>query len=85
MILDAVARLVVGTGMFSHATPILRDVPHWLPVQHRISYKIPILARDCIHGIGSVYFCNICDPVADALGRTNLRSAKRGDLLIPRT
>ena len=51
MVLNAAARLVVGTGKFSHLTPILRDVLHWLPVQHRISYKIAILARDCIHGI----------------------------------
>ena len=44
MVLNAAARLVVGTGKFSHVTPILRDVLHWLPVQHRISYKIAILA-----------------------------------------
>ena len=39
MVLNAAARLVVGMGKFSHVTPILRDVLHWLPVQHRISYK----------------------------------------------
>ena len=81
----ATARLVVGTGEVSHATTILCDVLHWLPVQHRISYKIAILARDCIHGIGPAYFGGVCAPVTDAPGRTNLRSATRGDLLIPRT
>ena len=85
MVLNAAARLVVGTGKFSHVTPILRDVLHWLPVQHRISYKIAILARDCIHGIGPAYFGDVCVPVTTAPGRTNLRSATRGDLLIPRT
>ena len=85
MVLNAAARLVVGTGMFSHVTPILRDVLHWLPVQHRISYKIAILARDCIHGIGPAYFGDVCAPVTAAPGRTNLRSATRGDLVIPRT
>ena len=85
MILNAAARLVVGTGKFSHVTPILRDVLHWFPVQHRISYKIAILARDCIHGIGPAYFGDVCAPVTAAPGRTNLRSATRGDLLIPRT
>ena len=81
----AAARLVVGTGKFSHVTPILRDVLHWLPVQHRISYKIAVLARDCIHGIGPAYFGDVCAPVTAAPGRTNLRSATRGDLVIPRT
>ena len=85
MVLNAAARLVVGTGKFSHVTPILRDVLHWLPVQHRISYKIAILARDCIHGIGPAYFGDACAPVTAAPGRTNLRSATRGDLVIPRT
>ena len=55
MVLNAAARLVVGFGKFSHVTPILHDVLHWLPVQHRISYKIAILAHDCIHGIGNAY------------------------------
>ena len=82
MVLNAAARLVVGTGKCSHVTPILL---HWLPVQHRIRYKIAILARDCIHGIGPAYFGDVCAPVTDAPGRTNLRSATRGDLLIPRT
>ena len=31
------------------------------------------------------YFGDVCAPVSDAPGRTNLRSATRGDLLIPRT
>ena len=59
MVLNAAARLVVGTGKFSHVTPILHDVLHWLPVQHRISYKIAILARNCIHGIGPAYFGDV--------------------------
>ena len=36
----------------SQSSPILRDILHWLPAQHQISYKIAILARDYIHGIG---------------------------------
>ena len=85
MVLNAAARLVVGTGKFSQVTPILCDVLHWLSVQHRISYKIAILARDCIHGIGPAYFGDVCTPVTAAPGRTNLRSATCGDLVIPRT
>ena len=85
MVLNAAARLVVGTGKFSHVTPILRFVLHWLPVQHQMRYKIAILARDCIHGIGPAYFGDVCASVTAAPGQTNLRSATRGDLLIPRT
>ena len=85
MVLNTAARLVVSTGKFSHVTPILRNVLHWLPVQYRIRYKIAMLTRDCVHGICPAYFGDICAPMADAPGRTNLRSATRGDLLIPRS
>ena len=49
------------------------------------SYKITILARNCIHGISSAYFGDICALVTAALGLTNLRSATCGDLLLPQT
>ena len=79
MVLNATARLVVGTGKFSHVTLILRDVLHWLPVQHRISYKIAILARDCIHGIGPAYFGDVCAPVTAAHGRNQPAFSRDGD------
>ena len=36
-------------------------------------------------GIGPAYFGDVCVPVTAAPGRTNLLSATRGDLVIPRT
>ena len=68
MVWNAAARLVVGTGKFSHVTFNVRDVLHWLPVQYRICYKIAILARDCIHGISPTYFGDVCAPVTAAPG-----------------
>ena len=85
MVVNAAARLVVGMGKKRHVTSILQHVLHWLPVQHRINYKIARLARDCIYGIDMAYFGDVCALVADAPGRSNLRSATRGDRLIPRT
>ena len=38
-----------------------------------------------MHGIGPAYFGDVCAPVTAAPGRTNLRSATRGNLVIPRT
>ena len=84
MTLNAAARLVVGTGKFSHVTTSHHFL-HWLLVQHRISYKIAILARYCIHGIYPAYFGDVCVPVTAAPGRTKLRSSTRGDLSIPQT
>ena len=40
---------------------------------------------DCIRGTGPTYFRHVCTPVADVSGRAHLRSAKRRDMLVPRT
>ena len=85
MVMNAAARLVVGVGKYEHVTPILRDVMHWLPVPQRIAFKIAILTFKCIRRTGPSYFDNICIPVQSVPGRANLRSAGRGDLVVPTT
>ena len=78
MVLIAAARLV-GFGKYDHITPVLHDVLHWLPVPQRIQFKIATLTFDSFRG------SSIACTVADNWGRPGLRSAKRGDLFIPRT
>ena len=83
MVLNAAARLVVGTGKYDHITPALRNVLHWLPVPQRTEFKIAVLAFDCVRGTGPAYFKDVCMPVLDIAARSSLRSAERGDLFIP--
>ena len=83
--MNAAARLVTKTGRYEHITPVLRDLLHWLPVQQRIIFKIAVLAFNCIRGTGPVYFNDVCVPLASIHGRTCLRAAGRGDLLVPAT
>ena len=41
---NAAARIIKFTGKFDYITsPVLKDL-HWLPVRHRIDYKILLLA-----------------------------------------
>ena len=63
--LNAAARLVVGTGKFDHVTPILHDVPHWLRMPQRIQFKVALTAFefDCVCSCGPAYFR--CIPVAN--------------------
>ena len=63
----------------------LRDVLHWLPVPQQTEFKIAVLAFDCVRGTGPAYFKDVCMPVLDIAARSSLRSAKRGDLFVPRT
>lgn len=83
--LSAAARLVTGVGKFNHITPVLRDTLHWLPVEQRITFKIATLAFDCVRGTCPAYFHGICNPLVKIDGRSNLRSAQRGDVHTPRT
>ena len=85
MVLNAAARFVVGAGKFQHITPVLRNVVHWLPVRQWILYKVAATAFDCIRGTGPAYFKHVCMPASDISGRAHLCSAKRHDMLVPRT
>ena len=65
-------------------TPILQSL-HWLPVKQRILYKIGILSFHRVRGDGPAYLTEMFSRVSYTSGRTNLRSATRGDFVIPRT
>ena len=81
---NAAARLITGTKKFDHITPVLRDL-HWLPVHHRITYKIAMIAHRCIHGLAPPYLAQDCVPVSAQSGRQHLRSATGHQLQKPRT
>ena len=83
-VLNAAARLVVDAGRRQHITPILSDL-HWLLVKERILYKIGILAFRCVGKTGPAYLVEMFVRVSDVHGRSTLRSAARGDFIIPRT
>ena len=83
--LNAAARLVTGLGKYDHITPVLRDTLHWLPVTQRVTFKIAVLAFDCVRGTCPAYFRGVCTPLADIPGRPVTRSAQNGDLHVPHT
>jgi len=89
MVLNAAARLIIGTGKYDHITLALRDVLHWLPVPQRTEFKIAVIAFDCVHDTvereSAAYFKDVCVPVLDIGAQSSLRSAERGDLFVPRT
>ena len=83
--LNAAARLVTGVGKYSHITPVMRDTLHWLPIEQRITFKIATLAFDCVRKTCPAYFSGICSPLTGIGGRSHLRSAQRGDVMVPRS
>jgi len=87
--LNAAARLITGVGKYSHITPVMQDTLHWLPIEQpieqRIVFKIATLAFDCIRKTCPAYFSGICIPLTEIGGRSNLRAAQRGDVMVPQS
>ena len=50
----AAARLITKSHKHDHVTPLLREL-HWLPIEHRIKFKILLLAYKSLNGKGPVY------------------------------
>lgn len=74
------ARLICCKSRRDHITPVLREL-HWLPVRHRISYKILVLVYQCIHKMAPVYLQELIQVYAPS---RHLRSANQLLLKVPR-
>ena len=64
--------------------PILRSL-HWLPVRHRITFKIAVTVYKCFHGLAPPYLTEYCTPTSFDAGCRRLRSAYTRQLIAPRT
>ena len=74
---NSAARLVCNISRYNHVTPVLYSL-HWLPVQHRISFKILIRTFNAIHSLASEYISDLIS-VKD-VSKYSLRS--NGGLLL---
>ena len=83
-ILNAAARIVLRISKFSHISASIRDELHWLPVRFRPEFKICMFVRNCLVGTAPAYLQELCIAVSSSAGRRSLRSASRGDLVVPR-
>ena len=83
-VLNSAARLVLNIPKFSNISAAIRDELHWLPIRRRIDFKIALMVRHCLVGAAPEYLMELCHPVGSAVGRQCLRSASRGDLVVPR-
>ena len=82
-VLRASARLIFRKRKFDSISLEIRDKLHWLPVRKRIEFKICVTVYKCIHGGAPPYLVEMMLPVTDTPALRRLRSATRGDLIIP--
>jgi len=84
-VLNAAARVITGTRKFdSCLSHILHHDLHWLDVPERVIFKLCMTVYKCLHGLAPKYIADLCVPVADVVGRRQLRSISRGLLNFPR-
>ena len=53
------ARLIFGLHKYSSTESIRRDNLHWLPVKHRVDYKINLLTYKCLHNLAPSYLSDL--------------------------
>jgi len=86
-VLNCAARVIFGGNCRDHITPLLRDNLRWLWVRERITFKLCLLVYRAMNGPAPSYMKELwhVEPVTTVATPSALRSAARGDLLVPRT
>ena len=60
LIQNQAAKIVTRKKKHDHVTPLLISL-HWLPIQHRIRFKILLLAHKCLHGKAPRYLSSLLE------------------------
>ena len=76
---NTAARLITGTPRSSHITPVLREL-HWLPVTHRIIFKVALLTYKAQHGLAPQYLSELLTPYTPS---RSLMSGNKNLLTVP--
>uniref|UniRef100_A0A8C6UMC1 Reverse transcriptase domain-containing protein n=1 Tax=Neogobius melanostomus TaxID=47308 RepID=A0A8C6UMC1_9GOBI len=58
LVQNAAARIITHTPCINHITPVLQQL-HWLPITHRIQYKILLLTFKAIHKLAPPYLTDL--------------------------
>ena len=74
---NSAARVISGRGKYDHISDVCRDL-HWLPITHRIDFKIAVLTFKCIHGNAPDYLKEL---ITVQESSRSLRSDKAGIVL----
>ena len=82
-VLHSAARLILRIRKYDRISAATREELHWLPVHHRIRFKTCALVHKCLHGLALSYLIDMIGSVSKEPGRRHLRSAARGDLVVP--
>src|SRR5688572_6004831 len=77
------ARLVGCIPRYGRVSSYMHHILHWLPLRHRILYRLCSLVWQCVLGSAPRYLRSIFTLSSSLTGRSALRSSSRGDFLVP--
>ena len=77
---NTAARIVTRTSRNSHITPVLKEL-HWLPIKHRVQFKILMHTYKALHGLAPKY---ISDMLCVYQPKRALRSMDTCTLVVPK-
>ncbi len=78
---NAAARVFTRTRNYGHISPVLSTL-HWLPIKHRIHFKILLITYKALNGSAPQYLSELLSHYSPS---RLLRSQNSGNLIIPRT
>ncbi len=58
MVQNAAARVLTRTRKYDHISPILSTL-HWLPIKHRIDFKILLITYKALNGLAPQYLSKL--------------------------
>ena len=79
---NAAARLILNESKFCHKTPLLKQL-HWLPVTHRIRFKLLLMTFKAVHGLTPQYIKDLI--TIKTYPRYKLKSSNSTQLQYPNT
>ena len=80
LVQNAAARVLTRTRKYDHISPVLSTL-HWLPVKHRIDFKILLITYKALNGLAPQYLSELLMHYSPS---RLLRSQNSGQLIIPR-
>ncbi len=80
MVQNAAARVLTRTRKYDHISPVM-STQHWLPIKHRIDFKILLITYKALNGLAPQYLSELLSHYSPP---RLLRSQNSGHLIIPR-
>ncbi len=80
MVQNAAARVLSRNRNYDHINPVLSTL-HWLPIKHRIDFKILLITCKALNGLAPQYLSELLSHYSPPYP---LRSQNSGRLIIPR-